>query len=112
MENELATLTCCRPLDASEISSQAVKILLPPLLERMVVALGTVHADPQQGLADGPYQLFRCTETAVEISGTILAGIAGCREQLMHPFVIGAVAGHLLPQPTVHLVSTTVTQRF
>ena len=87
--------------EAREITGQPIKVLLPPDLERVVVTLGTIHADAEQCLAYRASDLLWRPQATVKIDWTVASRVTGGGQEFMYPLVRRTVDGHLVPEPSV-----------
>src|SRR5262245_51565293 len=67
---------------AGKEGREAVEVVLPPFLERVMVALGTIQADAEEQLADQRRDLLRLATVAEHHGGPVLPGASLGGDQL------------------------------
>src|SRR5829696_5389085 len=90
--------------NAAEERGEAVEVVLPPHLERVVVALRTVEPHAEAELTHHRGEFVRLAAVAVEHRGAVGERAAVGGDDLAHEFVVRLVLPEALPQPLVEVV--------
>ena len=100
-------------LDAREEGGKLVVIVLRPAIERVVVALGTLHAHAEKNLGSGLGPGVGVAQGPVVVGSRLLVGAAPAGDQLPGQQVERLVVGHRLAEPFVeHLHALAIELLF
>src|SRR5947209_6606921 len=86
---------------AGEKGGQTVVIVLRPALERMVVALGALHANAEEELGGRFRQILRIARDAVKISRWVGKGASPGNQQIADDVIERGISFDLLAQPVL-----------
>ena len=88
-------------LHAREERGQLMVIVLRPAIERMVVALGTLHADAEKNLGGRLGPAVGVAQGPIVIGGRLVVGAAAAGDQFAGEFIERLVAGDGVADPFI-----------